>query len=340
MGKRIMRTLLVGVLMVLPAMGCWGPSRPSEPPRDKWGRKAERPPAPPPVRHQPLDLALRESARNQLLMEATVSDPILRAQSIEAIQQVLPDVGRSIIVKSLSDGHPLVRKSAAMASGVLRIKEAYPPLVKLAEDADSHVQIAALFALHRLGDTRRTHDLEQFARSPDNFVRGDTVMVLGMLEEQSALKILRQMQTDIDPAVRLQVAEAMWRLGDQRGLQHLVAATVSGYPDDQMIALLALAEPRDRRIIQHVRASLTAEYEEVKLIAARAMGMLGSDEGYAIAARDADSSDPRQRALSALALGAIGRSDAQEMLRKLLADNAPSVRIAAAMAVLQLEGAH
>jgi HEAT repeat protein len=75
---------------------------------------------------------------------------------------------------------------------------------------------------------------------------------------------------------------------------------------------------------------------EVALVAARAMGMLGSDEGYGIALQGAKSQDPQQRFLAALALGAIGRTDAQEPLRGLLTAQEPNVRLAAATAILQL----
>ena len=51
---------------------------------------------------------------------------------------------------------------------------------------------------------------------------------------------------DREPAVRIQVAEALWRLGDESGLRNLVSATQSGYPDDQMLALLA---PMHRDVI-------------------------------------------------------------------------------------------
>jgi len=105
----------------------------------------------------------------------------------------------------------------------------------------------------------------------------------------------------------------------------------------QMLALLALAQPGDRRVRQHVRDGLTADWLEVQLVAARAMGMLGSDEGYAIAAKAAGSSDARQRFMAATALGAIGRPDSQPILRRLLADDYESVRIAAAQAILELK---
>jgi HEAT repeat protein len=65
--------------------------------------------------------------------------------------------------------------------------------------------------------------------------------------------------------------------------------------------------------------------------------MVGSDEGFGVAVKASKSTDPRQRVLAALALGAIGRSDAQDTLRKLLSDGDPDVRLAAATALLQLK---
>jgi len=198
------------------------------------------------------------------------------------------------------------------------------------------VQVGVRFALHRLGDLRHSRDLEKSALDERPDVRGDTAMVLGLLEEPSALRVLRVMSRDPNPVVRMQVAEAMWRLGDERALATLVAGTVSKFPDDQMVCVLALAAPRDQRVIHHVRGKLSDEYDEIALVAARAMGELDSDEGYGVAVRGARSNDPRKKVLAAMAFGAIGRSDAQPILAQLLQDPNSAVRLAAATALLQL----
>jgi HEAT repeat protein len=109
--------------------------------------------------------------------------------------------------------------------------------------------------------------------------------------------------------------------------------------DDQMVGLLALAGPRDPSIKEHVRQGLTSDYPEVALVAARALGMLGSDDGYRIVLKRAKAGDARQRFLAALAFGAIGRTDSQDSLRILLKDKDSRVRVAAAASILQL-GSH
>jgi HEAT repeat protein len=148
------------------------------------------------------------------------------------------------------------------------------------------------------------------------------------------------MQRDSEPGVRIQVAEALWRLGNETGLRSLVSATQSGYPDDQMVALLALAQTSDTRVLGHLRSALTADYPEAQVVAARAMGMLGSDAGYGIAAEAARSPDVYQRHRAAMALGDIGRSDAQPILAAMLRETeAPDVRLAAARGILKLKRA-
>lgn len=285
---------------------------------------------------EPLDPDLRSKAREELLAEANASDPFLRCNVIEAMSEVDPADAAPLVLKGLSDSQPAVRFASAVAAGQMKLVDAYEPLLAMAYDPSLQVQAGVRFALHRLGDMRLSHDLERLAGNADPHVRGTTAFVVGLLREPSATKMLTTLLADRSPAVRIQAAEALWRLGNIRGLEDLVAFSISGYPDDQMIALQAIAETGDQRVIQHLRGQLDGDYVEVCLAAARGLGMIGSDEGWNVAVPAAHSKDPRQRSLAALAMGAIGRSDLQPYLKELLADSEPAVRVSAATAILQL----
>jgi HEAT repeat protein len=293
------------------------------------------PPAPP-LNPQPIDLSLRNAARGELLAECAAPDPFLRCNAIEALSDVDPADAAGAITRGLDELEPSVRFASALSAGQIRLKAAYPKLLTMANDDDLRVQAAVRFALHRLGDTRLSHDLEKLAGNPDFKVRASTAQVLGLLGEPSATNILVTLMSDPSAPVRIQAAEALWLLGDQRGLEALLAYAISVFPDDQIIALHALAEPRNLRAAQELRSELTEVYPEVSLAAARGLGMLGSDEGWHVAITGAKSVEPRQRSLAALAMGAIGRCDLQPPLATLLKDPDPSVRISAATAVLQL----
>jgi len=310
------------------------------PPKKDQGSTSLPPPKPPtasPRRvDKPIDHELRRDAVAELNRAHSSPDVVIRANAIEATQRSLGVVGADKILNGLDDKASVVRFASALAAGTLQIREAKPKLVALVDDPSKRVQIGARYALHKLGDTGLSHDLESYAIDPDPRVRADTVMVLGLLGEPSAIKILGGMEQERDPGVRLQVVEAKYRLGDPQAMEDLVVGTVSKFPDDQIVSLLALGSRREEKMSQLMRGKLTSDYVEVTLAAARALGMIGSDDGMGVALKAADSKDPRQRSMAALALGDIGRSDAQSALGKLLNDPDPVVRLSAATAILQL----
>jgi HEAT repeat protein len=334
------KTLLLVAVTLLIA-GCAGNQKPQAQSRDLYARH-ELPPVPP-VKNVPLDTQLREAARQEILKSANSSDPIVHAHGIEAAQMVLPSDAPYLILKGLVDPSPVVRFSAAMATGELQLQQAKDRLLTMPNDPDRNVQVAVRFALHRLGDYRLSHDLERTSHDKDDSVRANTAVALGLIGEKSAVNVLKTMEGDPNASIRLQVGEAMWRLGSEDGLNRLIQASVSGWADDQIIAFQALAETGDQRVIGHIQTGLTSEYLEVRLAAAIGLGKLGSDQGYGIAMEGARSNDPdlptriRQQSLAALALGAIGRRDGQPALANLLKSPQPEVRLAAATGILEIK---
>jgi HEAT repeat protein len=293
--------------------------------------------AAPVERKVPLDPKLREAAAKELQTAFQSVDPEVRAHAVEGLQKGSGAWRDQTLLGALSDPDPLVRYAACLGVGQLQMKAAHDTVLSLADDKDPAVRVVARYALHRIGDYRYSHELEKLSRDPEARVRGTTAMVLGMIGDPSAIKVLHGMRIDPHPAVRQQAAAAMWQLGSEQGMKDLIGWSLSRFPDDQMMAMLSLAEPRNRQIIQHVRIGLVADWTEVKLASARAMGLLGSDEGYDIAAKGARSTDAVERIEASMAFGAIGRSDAQDTLQKLLHDTDANVRVAAAEAILELK---
>lgn len=326
---RIVRVALLAALILAPLGGCAGGASAGQ-------TRSEPPPPVPPRVDVPVDQKLRDLAWQELSLAKGSPNPVIRAHALEGMKEGVGASAADAIISGLADDAAIVRFAAAMAAGELKLAEARKPLLQLIDDVDASVRVAARFALHRLGDTSRSHDLENTAKDPQARTRGDTALVLGLLGEPSAANVLIPMLADSDPGVRLQVAEALWRLGRDDGLERLVSYSLSGHADEQMIAISGLAAPRDRRVLGHITGNLTSDYQEVALVAARAAGMLGEDAGYGVALKGINSRDPRQRMLAALAFGAIGRTDAQDELAQLLRDPDHDVRIAAATSLLQL----
>jgi HEAT repeat protein len=327
--------VLIASLVLIPGCGSGGKKGPSK--REVRLNQPPKPPPPVPARvNVPVDQGLRDLAWQELSLAKASSDPIIRAHALEGMKDSVGANAAEALTSGLTDDAAIVRFSATMAIGELRIASAKKQVLALVDDVDASVRVGSRFALHRLGDVSRSHDLETTAKDPQEVTRGNTALALGLIGEPTAVNVLIPMLADPNPAVRLQVAEALWRLGREDGLERLVSYSVSGHADEQMIALLALAAPRDRRVLGHITGNLVSDYEEVALVAARAAGMLGSDAGYGVALKGLKSKDPRQRMLAALAFGAIGRTDAQDELAQLLKDPNHDVRIAAATSLLMM----
>jgi HEAT repeat protein len=305
------------------------------------------PPRYPKAVNVPIDPALQASAVKEIESALHSSDEIIRGHAIETLKDSKLPQAEPAILAALGDRSRFVRKSAAFAAGELKLQSALGHLDPLLHAGDGAApqeamyalqeRMAAIYAMHRLGVYTYSHEFEKTATDTRFPIRADTAFILGMLGEKSAIPILSQMlHNDTDVNVKLQAAEALWKLGEESGENALVEATVSNYASDVMIAVLALAEPRDTRLLGQIEGLYHADYPQEDLVCARAAGMLGSDSGYGFAMKGEESEDPRQRALAAMAFGDIGRTDAQPRLAKLLKDNDPDVRLAAAGAIVEI----
>jgi HEAT repeat protein len=303
------------------------------------------PPPYPKAVSMPIDPALQKQARAEIQSAIHSNDPIIRVHAMETIKDLrLTDADQDVIA-ALRDRSMLVRSAAAMTVGELQIKAAadqLPELLQADPDTGNAISVemerlAAIFAMHRLGNTKYSHEFEKTAFDPEPHIRGQTAFILGLIGDKSAIPILIAiLQKDKDPNVKLQAGEALWRMGDERGEDALLSGTVSSYASDKMLALLGLAEPRNTIVLGHIEGLFCDDYLEVRLVAARAAGMLGSDEGYGVALNGVKNAAPIDRSLAAMAFGAIGRTDAQPTLAKLLKDSDADVRLAAAGALMQI----
>lgn len=310
------------------------PARAGAPPREY--KAAVQPPGFPLAKVTPLDPALREEAKKVLMESMESSRSSIRTNALEAMEKVLGADARPFVVKGLSDTSEGVRFVACIVAGNLKFSDLRPMLYRLAYDTSPNVRLAARYGLHKLGDTTLSQELINPGLLDERKeVRANAIMLLGMLGEPSAIKPLKQMR-ERNGVVQVQIVDALWRLGDRSVLDDLVAGTISGDPGEAILAILALGSQNTPEVADHIRGVMISEYAEVALAAARALGMLGFDDGYGVAMKYAKSADVRQRHMAALAFGDIGRSDAQARLKPLLEDKEPEVQIAAATAVMKL----
>ena len=141
-------------------------------------------------------------------------NPAVRVEAVEALAGRTSDEGAPWVRSALLDDHAAVRFAACVAVGEARDVVAEAGVAKCLKDPNASVRVAALFARHRLGHTERSGDLAGYLlHDSDATVRRNAALVLGLLGEQGAVKVLAKGMKDTDAGVRDHSLEAMARLG-------------------------------------------------------------------------------------------------------------------------------
>ena len=241
-----------------------------------------------------------------------------------------------------------------MALGHLRDPQTRELLQSQLKDENTAVRAAAIFALHRLGDTSHTKELAGLLLySSDQEVRRNTAMIFAELGDPKAMPVLRRALRDNDIVVRWHVHEAMARLGDKEAIDQLIMFAHSGYGDERLIGILALGRIGDRQANSSLQDMVRRNNAlEVKLAALRALGQIGNPVGQDIARKaltwtaekpgkdisyePQDIRQVRVRSMASLALADIARPDVVPDLLERMRRDDPRVGVAAATAILRI----
>jgi len=295
-----------------------------------------------------------------LLIDASVSEAaILRANAIEAMQ-VVPERALPLAQRGLSDENPGVRFAAVVTAGQLNfnsLKNAIRPLVR---DRNLSVRAAAIFALHKFGDEIDITPLGDMLASQDPGLRANVAMLLGLMGEPSAIPMLHQASNEPMPRVgeervalvRIQIAEAIAKLGDDKALNAVRAGVHSSIGEVQIVAINAIGALGDEKGAAVLQTLLANQPIEVKLAAAGAIARVARKENFSergmgqwltnvekravpiVVAEAANASVPI-RAQAAWTMGWFNDEQTLAALGKLLDDEDPQVRVTAAASVVR-----
>ncbi len=106
-----------------------------------------------------------------------------------------------------------------------------------ATDENESVKVAAIYALHRLGDNTHMNMLAETLASSDPAVRANTALVLGLIGDPSATNLLLAHARENDPRVKFEITAALARLGDSRAQNIIASLAISANHDDQANAM-------------------------------------------------------------------------------------------------------
>lgn len=296
---------------------------------------------------------LRERAIEALEAGVKSDQPTVRANAIEAASTG-PARVRTLVAKGLSDPTPGVRAVAALAIGRNRLGPIAEEARGLLNDESAIVRSAAIFALAANGRAvDRTPLASLLLSDPNPRVRANVAYILGELRDTSAAPLLRTAvrrgSASVAPEQRrlfeLQVAEALIKLGDEDQRQVVRAALYPSRPEELEATALAaqiLGEVGDQQsrgplsgLVSFRDAAKTPYPPEIRLAAAASLARLGTPDAARLADEYAANPQAALRTQAATVYGLTGASAHIAKLAAMLDDADPTVRVAAAGAILR-----
>lgn len=345
------RTIGVALAAVSGALGLWGCAQ--------GGRAGPKPIAGPSLPGGAAPTRVTQSTVRERAIEVVEElsnheNAQIRANAVEAAGAT-PRRLRSVIEGGITDKVSGVRSIAALAVGRSKIRELVAKVEPLRKDPEPHVQVSAIYALVRNGrEVDQTLLADQLMSPRSAWVSRHAAFVIGELGNRTALPLLqsaaanraRSLGPGQQRVFQIQVAEAMIKLGEDQQKPVLRAALYPQQPEDLEAAVLAvqvLGEVQDRESIGQLinllnyRDRAGQPYPvEVRLAIATALGRMGEDSGE-VADAFLESENPIWRSQAAFVYGAQRDTRYWDRLARLMEDQEPIVRIAAAAAVLKTE---
>ena len=294
---------------------------------------------------------LRHSAISLLEQATESTNPLLRANAIEALQHA-PAFAEPRLRDALRDRNRGVRFVATMVVGDLEMTALRRDVRPLLDDPSASVRAAAIYAMTRCGADVDPSPLGAMIVSDDLEIRGNSALVLGRLGDATAMPLLRDAmdRTSVrrsiaaNRLVELQIAEAMFRLSETASALQMIRSALFTPAEQGEITVLACqilgelgdAAYRTTLVDKAGRVGERQEPAEIRLAAARAVAILTPEQAPIEPVLSYVGSDAFTiRAQAAHALGYFNDVSVRPTLTTMLHDPNAMVQVAAAGAILR-----
>ncbi len=296
--------------------------------------------------------SMRDESIQRLLAMTTSGNAQVRANAIEGLERAGTRAEPAIAL-ALKDENPGVRSIAALVAARSGLITLAPTVRQMTTDPSQFVRASALASMFIMGEPVDPSELSVMVlEARDPRARAHAAFLLGEMGDRSAVPMLRQAwATPIRDAseierriLRLQIAEALVKLGDETSMDSVRAALFPSRPDELEATALAvqiIGEVRDRGSIDQLiyladDSQPRVMPAEVRLAVAGALAKMGLDQGGFIADRYADHEAEVIRAQAAKVYGRTGRGEHVPALVAMMDDPSELVRVAAAAGMVDL----
>ena len=298
-----------------------------------------------------VDAQLNASATSLLLEASESSDPLLRANSIEALHPVGDQLDEAVR-RGLADDNEGVRYVAIMTVGLQNLCSVAHLVHPLLDDPSPSVRAASIYALARCEQAVDLNPLAAMVLSGDPAAKGNAAYVLGELGNASAIPLIKNgvgrhegtFEVARAQTIDLVMAEAMVKLGDVDERQVIQAALFAPPERSELTAMACqmIGRMGDTTLALNLEALAKATGPrqpgiEIRLLASDALARIDpSRVPIELVLESISNERPEIRSQAATVLGSLGSGRYGGQLSVLLRDQDPRVQVAAAAAILRL----
>ena len=298
-----------------------------------------------------VDAKLNASATSLLLEASASPDPLLRANSIEALHPAVDQLDE-VVLRGLADDNEGVRYVAIMTVGLKQLCSVSHLVQPLLDDPSPSVRAASIYALARCGQDVDLNPLADMVLGGDPAAKGNAAYVLGELGNASAIPLIKNgvgrhegsFEVARAQAIDLVMAEAMVKLGDVEERQVIQAALFAPPERSELTAMACqmIGRMGDTTLALNLEALAKATGPrqpgiEIRLLASDALARIDPSRVPIDFVMESISNErPEIRSQAATVLGSLGSGRYGAQLAVLLRDQDPRVQVAAAAAILRL----
>lgn len=233
------------------------------------------------------------------------------------------------LIRDARDAGQEKRLAAVQALGEMRSEAAVDELVRLLPDTRPEIRMALIAALGRIGSEKAAVPLEALLEEDEWQVRRAAVEAIGDIHAEASVPALGRVLEDAHPAVAMAAAGALSRMGEP-ALKALTAA-VEGPAALQRRAALAARKAQAKPAPEPKPAPIARPKSKPETRRPADVG--AQAEAQTPQVDELLSAHNRVNQAVAYALGRMAQPGVPALLRRMLDDASPTVRLAAAEAL-------
>jgi HEAT repeat protein len=278
---------------------------------------------------------LRKLARAEIEALSADDSAATQAEALEALVDAGVVEARTSLEK-LAWATPPTEKSWPAIQALARLKDARASerVVTAVRDSVGSRKVAALTALASTGSTNAEAVLREALGSPDTAIMAAAADAAGALGLKALIPELRALAARKERYATFAAALALARLGDAGGQQTLKTALESDVPDIRLRAAAALSATPEPRWTERIRPLLADPDGLNRFQAAELLLPVDWKAAADVLTKGLTDPNPAVRSESARILSAEKQTP-PTLLRQMLRDSAPRVRLLGARALLE-----